>query len=73
MYNFLSTEKPTSPMPIRHKFNSIASDEEPLYDVVASDEDYSSIDNLSINSSKTKHMVSIKKLVSTDNNKQNTW
>ncbi|CAC5356185.1 GIT2 [Mytilus coruscus] len=48
-------EKPTSPMPIRRKINSIASDEEPLYDVVASDEDYSSIDNLSISSSKLKH------------------
>ncbi|CAG2237389.1 GIT2 [Mytilus edulis] len=48
-------EKPTSPMPLRRKINSIASDEEPLYDVVASDEDYSSIDNLSISSSKLKH------------------
>ena len=42
-------EKPTSPLPLRRKFNSIASDEEPLYDAVASDEDYSSIDNLSLN------------------------
>ncbi|XP_021371051.1 ARF GTPase-activating protein GIT2-like isoform X2 [Mizuhopecten yessoensis] len=32
------------------KINSIASDEEPIYDIVASDEDYSSIDNLSIKS-----------------------
>nr|XP_022339473.1 ARF GTPase-activating protein GIT2-like isoform X2 [Crassostrea virginica] len=35
-------------------FNSIASDEEPIYDQVASDEDYSSIDNLSIKSAGMK-------------------
>ncbi|KAJ8312187.1 LOW QUALITY PROTEIN: hypothetical protein KUTeg_009560 [Tegillarca granosa] len=45
-------EKPSSPIVQRRnqKFNSIASDEEPIYDIVASDEDYSSIDTLSIRS-----------------------
>ena len=55
------SEKPTSPLPLRRKFNSIASDEEPLYDAVASDEDYSSIDNLSLNNnSRMKQGVSVK-------------
>ena len=33
--------------------NSFASDDEPLYDSVASDEDYSSVDNLSLQNMKT--------------------
>ncbi|XP_062569195.1 ARF GTPase-activating protein GIT2-like isoform X2 [Saccostrea cucullata] len=38
----------------KNNFNSIVSDEEPIYDQVASDEDYSSIDNLSIKSAGMK-------------------
>ena len=33
---------------MRRVANSFASDDEPLYDSVASDEDYSSVDNLSL-------------------------
>ena len=59
MFVFMFSEKPTSPLPLRRKFNSIASDEEPLYDVVASDDDYSSVDNLSVNSNRMKQGVSV--------------
>ncbi|KAL5016285.1 hypothetical protein ScPMuIL_005874 [Solemya velum] len=43
------------------KVNSIASDDEPLYDSVASDEDYSSIDTLSIKSMREerKHVAEV--------------
>ncbi|KAK3084396.1 hypothetical protein FSP39_012870 [Pinctada imbricata] len=45
---------PRSPMVQRRNqnYNSMASDEEPIYDQVASDEDYSSIDNLSVKENK---------------------
>jgi len=52
--SFLISERGSnSPLVQRRNpnINSIASDEEPIYDQVASDEDYSSIDTLSIKSS----------------------
>lgn len=37
-----------TPTSFKRIANSFASDDEPLYDSVASDEDYSSVDNLSV-------------------------
>ena len=43
---------PATPTSLRRMVNSFASDDEPLYDSVASDEDYSSVDNLSLQNMK---------------------
>ncbi|XP_053375896.1 ARF GTPase-activating protein GIT2-like isoform X1 [Mercenaria mercenaria] len=44
---------PATPSSFHRVANSFASDDEPLYDSVASDEDYSSVDNLSLQNMKT--------------------
>ncbi|XP_052801064.1 ARF GTPase-activating protein GIT2-like isoform X2 [Mya arenaria] len=47
---------PATPTSFKRIANSFASDDEPLYDSVASDEDYSSVDNLSVHNMKTDDM-----------------
>ncbi|XP_052227395.1 ARF GTPase-activating protein GIT2-like isoform X2 [Dreissena polymorpha] len=45
---------PATPTSFKRLANSFASDDEPLYDSVASDEDYSSVDNLSLHNVRTE-------------------
>ena len=58
LYTYYISEKreslPATPTSLRRMVNSFASDDEPLYDSVASDEDYSSVDNLSLQNMKNE-------------------
>ena len=57
MTYFISEKReslPATPTSLRRMVNSFASDDEPLYDSVASDEDYSSVDNLSLQNMKNE-------------------